>query len=174
MREIPGTITDRGLDHLFRPELTPELGMNHYQSEAAATAIYPRVYTEGQVKQVVFDVIEPWLDDAETAELIFERISKSLDKRETPFNRLVYPILGLVAEAGELANKAKKIARDKDGQMDLEAVEDGVAELGDIQWYVAAIATELGTKLSKVGNRNLRKLFSRKQRGVLGGSGDNR
>ena len=103
-----------------------------------------------------------------------EKIAYVLDKYETPFNRLVYPILGIVGEAGELANKLKKVARDDQGQMDLHAVEDTEKELGDVQWYVAAIATELRTRLSSVANNNLNKLFSRKARGVLGGSGDNR
>jgi NTP pyrophosphatase (non-canonical NTP hydrolase) len=47
-------------------------------------------------------------------------------------------------------------------------------ELGDVLWYLSALATELDTNLSSVADKNIQKLFSRKERGVLKGSGDNR
>lgn len=192
MRPIKGTVTDPcATAGLFirsdTVEVTPKelialeqgtsetpLTLDEYQQAAAETAIYPRVYVEDQVKQIVWDVVGPYVTDTETGKFVDEQIEKFLDARETPFNRLVYPILGAAGEIGELCNKAKKIARDNGGKMDLEAVEDGVAELGDIGWYFAAIATELRVKLSEVAKKNLAKLASRKERGVLGGSGDNR
>lgn len=86
----------------------------------------------------------------------------------------VYPTLGLANEAGEFAGKIKKIFRDDDGKISSERKEDLVHELGDVLWYMSQIATELDIKLSDIAKENLKKLFSRKERGVLHGSGDNR
>lgn len=88
--------------------------------------------------------------------------------------RYVYPTLGLAGEAGELANKVKKIFRDKGGKIDEETKEALKLELGDILWYVAEIATVLNIPLEDVANANLKKLSSRKERGMIRGSGDNR
>lgn len=87
---------------------------------------------------------------------------------------LNYPILGLAGEAGELCNKYKKILRDKGGEADVNDMDQLAKELGDVLWYVAQIATELGTDLETIARRNLMKLAGRKARGVLGGSGDDR
>jgi NTP pyrophosphatase (non-canonical NTP hydrolase) len=84
--------------------------------------------------------------------------------------RLMENTLGLVGEAGEVAEKVKKYIRD--GTMPTQ--EDMVKELGDVLFYVAALSTYWGVSLSEVAERNLAKLYSRKARGVLGGSGDNR
>jgi NTP pyrophosphatase (non-canonical NTP hydrolase) len=87
---------------------------------------------------------------------------------------LNYPILGLAGEAGEICNKYKKILRDKGGDVDVNDLDELAKELGDVLWYVAQIATELGTDLETVARVNLMKLGDRKDRGVLGGSGDER
>lgn len=87
---------------------------------------------------------------------------------------LNYPILGLAGEAGELCNKYKKILRDKEGEADVADMDELAKELGDVLWYVAQIATELDTDLETVARENLMKLEDRQNRGVLGGSGDNR
>ena len=87
---------------------------------------------------------------------------------------LNYPILGLAGEAGELCNKYKKNLRDKGGEADVNDIDQMAKELGDVLWYVAQIATELGTDLETVARRNLMKLEDRQNRGVLGGSGDDR
>ncbi len=87
---------------------------------------------------------------------------------------IVYPTLGLVNEAGELAGKVKKIFRDKDGvisEADREALK---GELGDVLWYLAQICTELGLGLDEVAGANIEKLFSRLERGRIQGEGDNR
>ena len=85
-----------------------------------------------------------------------------------------YPALGLVGEAGEVADKLKKVIRDNDGVL-TDTVRDAVAkELGDVMWYVAVLAYELDYDLNTIAQNNLDKLASRQQRGVLSGSGDNR
>ena len=89
-------------------------------------------------------------------------------------NKLIYPTLGLVGEAGEIANKVKKILRDNSGELEEDVRQNLISELGDVLWYVAALATDLKTELSEVANKNIEKLNSRKNRGAIGGSGDNR
>jgi NTP pyrophosphatase (non-canonical NTP hydrolase) len=86
----------------------------------------------------------------------------------------VYPTLGLAGEAGEVAEKVKKIFRDSGGEMTAEQKELLLKELGDVLWYVSAIAHELGTGLEDVAELNLRKLSDRKDRGMIHGSGDKR
>lgn len=87
---------------------------------------------------------------------------------------IVYPVLGLVGEAGEIANKVKKIQRDDGGELSQDRREALKDELGDVLWYLAQVATELNLNLDDLANENLSKLFSRKERGVLHGSGDTR
>ena len=86
----------------------------------------------------------------------------------------IYPTLGLVGEAGEIANKIKKIERDQEGKISEEIRDALKVELGDILWYVAQLATELGIELDDIGKDNITKLASRKGRGTLHGSGDER
>lgn len=82
----------------------------------------------------------------------------------------VYPLLGLFGEVGEFANKYKKILRDGAEF----SRNDAIAELGDILWYFVALCSDMDILTSEVVEQNLRKLFDRQERGVLGGSGDNR
>ena len=80
---------------------------------------------------------------------------------------IAYLSLGLVSEAGEVAGKVKKNIRD--------GTESNVAsEIGDVLWYCAMLANELGVNLGKIMEKNLEKLNDRKQRGTLQGSGDTR
>ena len=85
---------------------------------------------------------------------------------------LVYPALGLCGEAGETAEKIKKAIRDDGGVLTEERREALAAELGDVLWYVAQLATEAGLELDRIAEENLAKLLSRKERNVLQGSGD--
>ena len=87
---------------------------------------------------------------------------------------IVYPTLGLVNEAGELAGKVKKIFRDKGGVISEEDRTALKYELGDVLWYMAQIATELDISLQEVAEANLEKLFSRLERGKIKGEGDYR
>lgn len=81
-----------------------------------------------------------------------------------------YMTLGLTGEAGEIANKAKKVIRDGKA-LDRE---DMIKELGDCLWYVAGLASVLGIDLHDIAEINIAKLKDRQNRGVIGGSGDNR
>lgn len=83
-------------------------------------------------------------------------------------------VLGLAGEAGETADKIKKIVRDKQGKFTEEDKGEIVKELGDVMWYLAGISRYLEVPFSEVAEKNIEKLFSRKQRGVIAGSGDNR
>lgn len=87
---------------------------------------------------------------------------------------LTYPTLGLVGEAGEVANKVKKIFRDKQGQVSEEDKAKIADELGDCLWYVAAICDDLNLDMSAIAENNIAKLRDRKERGVIKGNGDNR
>jgi NTP pyrophosphatase (non-canonical NTP hydrolase) len=124
--------------------------------------------------------------------MTFEEYSKlilPLAKYPNVGNNIVYPLLGLAGEAGEAAEKGKKMWRDfgimgqkeidvmyLHGQpFELSALRTGlIKELGDVLWYVAAAANEIGSSLEEVAGMNVEKLLSRSARGKIGGSGDDR
>jgi len=87
---------------------------------------------------------------------------------------VIYPTLGLVNEAGEVAGKIKKVFRDKGGQISADTRLALKAELGDVLWYLAQVSTELGLTLDEVAEANIVKLYDRQERGKLGGDGDER
>jgi len=87
---------------------------------------------------------------------------------------MVEKVLGLAGESGEVTDKFKKIVRDKNGKISEDDKGEIVKELGDVLWYVAIIARYLNVPLSEVAEKNVEKLESRRQRGKLNGSGDNR
>ena len=89
-------------------------------------------------------------------------------------NKVIYPTLGLCGEAGEVAEKIKKILRNKDGKYSPEDILEIQKELGDVQWYIANIANDLGINLEDVAAGNIEKLRSRRSRNVIHGEGDNR
>ncbi len=93
---------------------------------------------------------------------------------EGEMSRLIYPSLKLAGEAGEFAEKVGKIIRDRGGMIDTAERDALGDELGDVLWYVAEVATVLGLDLGTIGERNLEKLRSRADRGVIQGSGDTR
>jgi NTP pyrophosphatase (non-canonical NTP hydrolase) len=120
------------------------LQLNDYQKIAHETADYP----EGKV-----------IDTKEGVE---------------HYINYIYPALGLAEEAGEVAGKYAKAVRDNAGVIDERHKQEIVKELGDVLWFVSELCSSLGVTLSKVAQKNLDKLSSRKERGVIHGSGDNR
>jgi NTP pyrophosphatase (non-canonical NTP hydrolase) len=93
---------------------------------------------------------------------------------KTKKNELFHLVLGLVGEAGEIAEKFKKLVRDKDTDESLIDRDDIAKELGDVLWYIATLADYLDLRLEDIAEGNIAKLASRRERGTLSGSGDNR
>lgn len=98
-----------------------------------------------------------------------------------PSQALEYLSLGIASEAGEVAGKMKKWIRDDSKLWEIEReeakekwVQAMSSEIGDVLWYAARLADELGLDLSQIAQENMDKLLDRKARGVIGGSGDNR
>ena len=89
-------------------------------------------------------------------------------------DEFMHLVLGLVGEAGEIAEKVKKLVRDKNSDLALLDRDDMAAELGDVLWYTAVLASFLGLSLDDVAQRNVDKLADRQLRAVIGGSGDRR
>lgn len=89
-------------------------------------------------------------------------------------DNLTYTVLGLCGEAGEAAEKVKKRERDSKGRFTKKTRKEFLKELGDVLWYIAAAAKEVGSSMEEVAKINLTKIGSRARRGTLGGSGDNR
>ncbi|MDO8504573.1 MAG: nucleoside triphosphate pyrophosphohydrolase family protein [Candidatus Liptonbacteria bacterium] len=109
--------------------------------------------------------------------MTFNEYQKEADKTAIYPNRghnLVYVTLGLAGEAGEVAEKVKKLIRDKGGVADDAYKKEIAKELGDVIWYLAEISTELGFEFEDVAQMNLEKLKSRMDREKLRGDGDNR
>lgn len=88
--------------------------------------------------------------------------------------QLMAQLLGLVGESGEVAEKVKKVLRDKNGVLSADDTKELLKELGDVLWYVNAVSQLLGSSLEEVAQANLEKVLSRKARGVTKGHGDNR
>lgn len=91
-----------------------------------------------------------------------------------PFKDLMHWVLGLTGEAGEVAEKLKKIIRDKDSIVSDEDKRELAKEIGDVLWYLAVLSRDLGVPFDDIAGQNLAKLKSRQERGKLQGNGDNR
>lgn len=87
---------------------------------------------------------------------------------------IIYPAIGLGNEAGEVLGKVKKVLRDNDGNFTEEWKTKIADEMGDVLWYLASLAHDLGTSLEAIAKMNIDKLADRRARNVIGGSGDNR
>ena len=96
---------------------------------------------------------------------------------------LIYPTMGLTGEAGEVAEKVKKLLRDDEMPLDENFNTNDIdpqkrlaiaRELGDCLFYIAMIADDIDYTLSEIAELNIEKLSDRKDRGQLRGSGDNR
>jgi NTP pyrophosphatase (non-canonical NTP hydrolase) len=87
---------------------------------------------------------------------------------------IVYTAMGLVGEAGEVCNKLKKVLRDEGGNLTNDRRQQLKYELGDVLWYLARFAAEIGFDLSEIATDNIAKLRDRMERGMIQGSGDAR
>ena len=140
-----------GLDFDNSPTVTPlDLSaFNTYQRLTRSTALYTKACEEAS-RDLTGDV------------------------GATTLLRFMYAVLGLAGEAGEVANKAKKLVRDDNSTLTPTFTEAIGKEIGGVLWYCAAVCSELGINLADVAAKNLAELKSRQQRGTLTGSGDNR
>ena len=104
----------------------------------------------------------------------YQQKSRATAKYPVIGHGVIYPTLGLVNEAGEVAGKIKKVFRDKNGEISAETREALKAELGDVLWYISQVCTELDLSLDEVAEANIVKLLDRQARGKIQGDGDNR
>ena len=88
--------------------------------------------------------------------------------------KIIYPTLGMAGEAGEVADKVKKVIRDSDQEFTPEKKAELMKEIGDVMWYCATLSHDLGYTLDEVAQTNVDKLRSRMNRNKISGSGDNR
>lgn len=86
--------------------------------------------------------------------------------------KIILPALGVTGEAGECSDKVKKVIRDNDGKFDATKCMDIAMEIGDVLWYCAALANDIGFTLDVVAQMNIKKLTGRKERGTLHGKGE--
>ena len=89
-------------------------------------------------------------------------------------HRVLYPALGMAGEAGEVANKVKKLVRDGLEKQPDDWRQQIASEIGDVLWYCAALAHDLNIPLAQIAAQNRDKLLARKEAGTIGGSGDKR
>jgi len=136
------------------------LTFNDYQKATAETAIYKKS-------------IKDYLEAFNYGCLIGDQITPYVIDEVAKVLSLQYCSLGL-GEVGELQGKIKKVIRDSGGQITDETRKALTKELGDVLWYVSQTCSELGIDMGEVAQGNLDKLMSRKERGVLKGSGDDR
>ena len=104
----------------------------------------------------------------------YQQKAKATAKYPVIGHGVIYPTLGLTNEAGEVAGKIKKVFRDKDGIISEETRDALKAELGDVLWYLAQVATELNLSLDEIAEYNIAKLLDRQARGKIQGDGENR
>lgn len=90
------------------------------------------------------------------------------------FTSFIYPVLGLCGEAGEVAEKIKKIIRDDEGIVSEDKLNAIKKELGDVLWYLAVLSRQFDLDLQTIAEENIEKLQNRKANNTLAGSGDNR
>lgn len=95
-------------------------------------------------------------------------------RREDRFEEIIQQVLGLADESGEVLAKFKKWIRDDNADFDKLDLANIKKELGDVLWYIAVIADDLGLSLDDIASYNIEKLASRHKRGTLTGSGDDR
>lgn len=122
-----------------------------------------------------YEIVSKYTDENESNLLLNEYQVEALKTAIYPENySIIYPTLGLAGEAGEVADKVKKVIRDNKGKFTDSIRKDIALELGDVLWYVAVLSDRLGFKLSEIGEMNNEKLRNRVKNGTINGSGDNR
>lgn len=89
-------------------------------------------------------------------------------------HKVIYPLMGLSGEVGEVSEKIKKVFRDKGGNFDEDTVHHIKKELGDVLWYLSEVSRALEINLDDVAQTNINKLSSRKERDQIHGDGDER
>ncbi|MCI6619349.1 MAG: nucleoside triphosphate pyrophosphohydrolase family protein [Prevotella sp.] len=88
--------------------------------------------------------------------------------------KIIYPTIGLAGETGEVAEKVKKVIRDHEGEFSEAQKAEIAKELGDVLWYVASIAADMGYPMDDIARLNIEKIRSRAERSKIHGEGDNR
>jgi NTP pyrophosphatase (non-canonical NTP hydrolase) len=120
------------------------------------------------------DEVNGWLERKYSMDFnSYQRIAKTTAIYPAT-HKILYPALGLAGEAGEVANKVKKLVRDGTSSLPKEWKEQIGSEIGDVLWYCAVLADDLGISLGKIASENEKKLQGRKKRGMISGSGDSR
>lgn len=104
----------------------------------------------------------------------YQQTAKTTNTMSDPSLAPLYFTLGLTGEAGEIAEKIKKIVRNHGGDFSKLDRDDIKKELGDVLWYLSMLATTFEISLDDVAQTNLSKLADRKARGVIKSTGDNR
>ena len=88
--------------------------------------------------------------------------------------KIIYPLIGLAGETGEVADKIKKEIRDRDSEFGTDSRREIAKEIGDVMWYLASLANDLGYTLDDIARMNIEKIQSRQHRDKIHGDGDNR
>ena len=123
-------------------------------------------------EQALQDEVNGWLERKYSMDFnSYQRIAKTTAIYPAT-HKILYPALGLAGEAGEVANKVKKLVRDGTSSLPKEWKEQIGSEIGDVLWYCAVLADDLGISLGKIASENETKLQGRKKRGMISGSGD--
>lgn len=106
----------------------------------------------------------------------YQEKAQSFDlTKEDNFRHQKQALFGLCEEVGELMGKFKRAARGDygtDGCAAMNMDNDVMLELGDVLWYVAAVAASARWNLEDIASSNIAKLEARKAKGVIKGSGE--
>ena len=118
--------------------------------------------------------VEEVIEDFSLGYNIFQQMV--VDTQVYPLDyEILYPALGLTGEAGEVAEKVKKWLRDEEVEDISDERREAIAmELGDVLWYVTALANDIGYDLAEIAAMNMNKLYDRQDRNVIKGEGDDR
>lgn len=135
--------------------------LNEYQQEAKTLREFPDLIVRPSLAKW-----DPLTDEG--AGSVAEEVMRA------PSLSYIYPALGIAGETGEVIEKVKKILRDDKCILTPERREAIKMELGDVLWYLSALALELGLTLEEVALSNIDKFKDRNERGVVHGSGDDR